>query len=42
MADAVEGVERHWEGDAKLGQSDETGAEVERVDHVQVVRVTSW
>ncbi len=42
VADAVQGVVRYRKGDAKLGQPDEIGADGQRVDQVQVVRVISW
>lgn len=41
VADAVQGVERYWEGEADLGQPDEIGADGQRVDQVQVVGVGS-
>lgn len=41
MADAVIGVVRYREGDAEFGQPNEIGADVQRMDQVQVVGVTS-
>lgn len=42
VADAVVGVVGGREGEAKLGHPDEDGADGQRADHVQVVRITSW
>lgn len=41
VADAVVGVVGGREGEAKLGQPDEDGADGQRADHVQVVKITS-
>lgn len=42
VADAVVGVVRYGESDAKLGQPDEIRADRQRVDQVQVLGVISW
>lgn len=42
VADAVISVVRYRECDAKLGQPNEKGSDGQRMDQVQVVRVTSW
>lgn len=39
MADAVEGVVGHGEGDPELGKADQEGSDRQGVDQVQVVRV---
>src|SRR4029434_7240478 len=42
MANAIEGVVGHGEGQCKLGEGQELGPERQGVDEVQILRVVTW
>src|SRR4029434_5515121 len=42
MANAIEGVVGHGEGQCKLGEGQERGPERQGVDEVQILRVVAW